>query len=494
MRNELDQLLNLLWIKERAGQSRGALNGTFKRGRTDARGFEQVRFYLDSEQAYVKRLQLTADAELETALKQLVQSASWQQVEAVTTGFLAQAQQLQRIEGPENWFALATERIQAVQVLVSGVNDGILQRAEHNVRTSTHTLWLIGLGSGGGCLILALLAFAIAHMIDRRVAHIRTTLVQATQAQNLSARTQLAGRDELADIGTSINALLSSLSQLIADIHAHAEASSAKAQTVSGWSEEAQDKARQAHQQTDLIATAITQMSQTSAEVASNCQETALATNAARDQGRNGQRLGEDATRRILELQQAIETTRSTMTGLNQKALEIGSILDTITDLSDQTNLLALNAAIEAARAGEEGRGFAVVADEVRALARKSQDATEEIRSKIGGLQLNSGQVLEQMEASYLATERSSSAIQQANEALQALFTHLDELNRLNAQIAAATEEQTQVANDISGHIHDVASLSDDTQNTIEQTCVEINLMATTSVDLSQELQRFRVR
>ncbi len=132
--------------------------------------------------------------------------------------------------------------------------------------------------------------------------------------------------------------------------------------------------------------------------------------------------------------------------------------------------------------------------NEVRALARKSQDATEEIRSKIGGLQLNSGQVLEQMEASYLATERSSSAIQQANEALQALFAHLDELNRLNAQIAAATEEQTQVANDISGHIHDVASLSDDTQNTIEKTCVEINLMATTSVDLSQELQRFRVR
>lgn len=57
---------------------------------------------------------------------------------------------------------------------------------------------------------------------------------------------------------------------------------------------------------------------------------------------------------------------------------KIRDIVSSIEGIADQTNLLALNAAIEAARVGEAGRGFAVVADEVRALAKRTQEATEQ--------------------------------------------------------------------------------------------------------------------
>ncbi|WP_299179537.1 methyl-accepting chemotaxis protein [uncultured Neptuniibacter sp.] len=70
--------------------------------------------------------------------------------------------------------------------------------------------------------------------------------------------------------------------------------------------------------------------------------------------------------------------------GLLSVTEQIEKFVGVIRDISDQTNLLALNAAIEAARAGESGRGFAVVADEVRNLARKANEASDEIANLVG--------------------------------------------------------------------------------------------------------------
>ena len=117
---------------------------------------------------------------------------------------------------------------------------------------------------------------------------------------------------------------------------------------------------------------------------------------------------------------------------LGQAAREIGKVTETITAISSQTNLLALNATIEAARAGAAGKGFAVVANEIKDLAQQTAAATEDIKSKINGVQTSSADAISDI-------ERITGVIREVGD--------------LVSSIAAAIEEQTAVTKDVAGNV-----------------------------------------
>jgi methyl-accepting chemotaxis protein len=54
-------------------------------------------------------------------------------------------------------------------------------------------------------------------------------------------------------------------------------------------------------------------------------------------------------------------------------------------------------------------------------------------------------------------------------EMVETIFASIDRINMVISQVATAAEEQTQVSDDINRNVHDVASLSDQTLNSVEQ-------------------------
>jgi len=209
------------------------------------------------------------------------------------------------------------------------------------------------------------------------------------------------------------------------------------------------------------IAAAVEQFSATIREVAANTRDAARLGSANRTAGQLGRQRAEDARASIQALASELEQATDAVDSLNQHSQSIGRILEVIRAIAEQTNLLALNAAIEAARAGENGRGFAVVADEVRTLAQRTQASTDEIQQMISTLQQGAEAVVTAMHRGQSHSLQSVEHVNACHEALGSICAGIEQGDDRNQQIAAASDQQSQTASEISQrlqHIHQLAS------------------------------------
>ncbi|NLY01844.1 MAG: methyl-accepting chemotaxis protein, partial [Rhodopirellula sp.] len=162
----------------------------------------------------------------------------------------------------------------------------------------------------------------------------------------------------------------------------------------------------------------------------------------------------------------AVRKSAEAMEMIRTSSDQIAEIIQVISQIASQTNLLALNAAIEAARAGEHGMGFAVVADEVRKLAERSNQAAGQITSLI---KESSSRVHEGASLS-LETEES---LKKIGGGVEATATKI-------AEIAAATIQQVTGAEEVSKAIQGVSQVT-------EQSAAGSEEMASSSEELGAQ-------
>ncbi len=211
----------------------------------------------------------------------------------------------------------------------------------------------------------------------------------------------------------------------------------------------------------ETIATAVEQMSVSIQEVARSANSASDATEQTNQRARAGQKAVDRAIASANQVADGVSRATDIMASLQQDSESIGAVLDVIRGIADQTNLLALNAAIEAARAGDQGRGFAVVADEVRTLAARTQASTTEIEATIERLQATAREASGAMQQSHEQVETSVENTRQAGNELADIFGHIAALEDMAHAIATATEEQSNVSEEITrnvNHINETAA------------------------------------
>jgi methyl-accepting chemotaxis protein len=300
-------------------------------------------------------------------------------------------------------------------------------------------------------------------------------------------------KGDYAVIKDGINRVADSLSEIIEEVHIAVKATADAANQISISSEEMAAGALEQSAQTEEVASAIEEMTNTIFETSKNSSIAAETAKNAGDSAVEGGKVFAETIEGMNRIATVVQESTDTVHELGKSSDQIGEIIQVIEDIADQTNLLALNAAIEAARAGEQGRGFAVVADEVRKLAERTTKATKEIAGMIKKIQKDTGGAVESMNKGTEEVEKGKALADRAGDSLKVIITSAEKVIDVITQVAAASEEQSSASEQISKNIEGINNVTRESSagiQSIAQASEELNKL---TINLQNIVSKFKI-
>ncbi|HHL0970661.1 TPA: methyl-accepting chemotaxis protein [Bacillus cereus] len=261
------------------------------------------------------------------------------------------------------------------------------------------------------CISL-LVGIVASYLFSRRLARPLQLLknhVQKVAEGDLTLRMKVTSKDEVGELTKHFNDMVEQMNEMVSKIknsvstvqqstnslHYLTNETVAASREVSGAMDDVSGGASTLANSVDEVSAQLENMAESVEQMNSSVDEIKGVAGKAEEASKQGLNTMRNLIRTRGQSSSIVVHTEEASDKLEQRVGSIQNVVELIKGISDQTNLLALNASIEAARAGEQGKGFAVVAEEVRKLAEQSKEATGEITTMIGDVQVEVKRVVE---------------------------------------------------------------------------------------------------
>jgi methyl-accepting chemotaxis protein len=289
--------------------------------------------------------------------------------------------------------------------------------------------------------------------------------VNQLSQRDLTARAPVT-QDVIGTVSDSVNALADETSKVLREVTRIASSVAQASGKVKGQADLVSITAEDERKSVGEVILSLSQATETMGQMATLAEQSNRSAERATQATDNALATVNGTVKGMESIRETISETEKRIKRLGERSQEITGIVNLINTISERTHVLALNASMQAAVAGEAGRGFAVVAEEVQRLAESSRNATQQIGTLVGNIQLETNETIATVNKTIGQVVTGSEQAQKAGEQMRVTQEITGELVAQVQRIAAASVTQKAASEHL---LKSVESIGHSTERTAQQ-------------------------